>query len=85
MYTLHSIVGRPLLKPGENTDGVVLKDVMVCDETTEHRSMLELTYPLKEGTVENWDDMMLVWDYAFNEKLHLKDFSEKNILLTEAA
>ncbi len=47
--------------------------------------MLELSYPLKEGIVNNWDDMELVWDHAFKNKLGLDDLSTRNILLTEAA
>lgn len=58
---------------------------MICDETTDYRSMLELSYPLREGIVGNWDDMELVWDYAFSQKMKMTDLNEKNILLTEAA
>lgn len=58
---------------------------MICDETTNYRAMLELSYPLKEGIVSNWDDMCLVWDYAFQNKMKLGDLSNNNILLTEAA
>jgi actin-related protein 2 len=58
---------------------------MICDETTNYRSMLELSYPLREGIVNNWDDMSLVWDYAFQKKMKLGDLGDKNILLTEAA
>lgn len=36
--------------------------------------------------VSNWDDMKLLWDYTFSEKVNLKkpaDFAKRNILLTE--
>lgn len=66
-------------------DGAELKDIMLCDETTRFRSMLELAYPLSEGIVNNWDDMERVWDYAFKSKMKFGDFEERNILLTEAA
>lgn len=58
---------------------------MICDETTLYRSMLELSYPLKEGKVNNWDDMELIWEYAFQNKMKLGGLSDKNVLLTEAA
>jgi actin-related protein 2 len=58
---------------------------MICDETTKYRSMLELSYPLKEGIVNNWEDMELVWKYAFDKKMKINNFGERNILLTEAA
>jgi actin-related protein 2 len=85
LYTLQGIVGRPLLRSGDKIDGKELKDIMICDETTDYRSMLELSYPLKEGIVENWDDMSLIWDYAYQNKMNLGDLSDKNVLLTEAA
>lgn len=78
-------MGRPLLRSGEKVDGAELKDIMVCDETTKYRSMLELSYPLKEGIVNNWEDMELVWGYAFDKKLKINNIGDRNILLTEAA
>ena len=44
---------------------------MVGDEASQLRSMLEVVYPMENGIVRNWDDMKHVWDYTFNEKLHL--------------
>ncbi|CAI2372658.1 unnamed protein product [Moneuplotes crassus] len=85
LYTLQGVVGRPLIRSGEKVDGGELKDIMICDETTKYRSMLELSYPLIEGTVKNWDDMELVWEYAFQNKMNLGDLGDKNVLLTEAA
>ena len=79
LYTLQAIIGRPMLRSGEKIDGGELKDIMIWDETTDYRSMLELSYPLKEGIVQNWDDMELIWDYAFKNKLKLTDNSEYNI------
>lgn len=29
--------------------------------------MLELSKPVEEGTVKNWDDMELLWDYSFKK------------------
>lgn len=85
MYTLQGIVGRPLLRSGEKIDGGELKDIMICDETTNYRSMLELSYPLKQGVVTDWDDMELIWEYAFQNKMNLGGLDNKNVLLTEAA
>lgn len=42
---------------------------MVGDEASQLRSMLEVNYPMENGIVRNWDDMLHVWDYTFNEKL----------------
>ena len=56
---------------------------MVGDEASKLRSMLEVTYPMENGIVRNWEDMCHVWDYTFGpEKL---DIDPKNckIMLTE--
>ena len=45
------------------------QDLMVGDEASQLRSMLEVNYPMENGIVRNWDDMKHVWDYTFNEKL----------------
>ena len=44
---------------------------MVGDEASQLRSMLEVNYPMENGIVRNWDDMMHVWDYTFKEKLQV--------------
>ncbi len=45
------------------------KDLMVGDEASQLRSMLEVNYPMENGIVRNWDDMKHIWDYTFKEKL----------------
>lgn len=45
--------------------------------------MLELNYPMDNGMVRNWDDMIHLWDYTFGpNKLNI-DPKECKILLTE--
>lgn len=51
LYTLPGIVGRPLLRSEEKIGGVEIKSVMIADEANPVRSMLELSYPVKEGIV----------------------------------
>jgi len=59
---------------------------MIGDEAAPHRAYLNITYPLNEGRVSNWDQMELLWDYCFDKKLELPaDKSSKKILLTEPA
>jgi len=59
---------------------------MVGDEASPLRSFLEITYPLKEGKILNWEDMEALWDYCFDNKLKLpEDKKGHQILLTEAA
>lgn len=38
-------------------EDVQLKEIMVGDEASKYRSLLELSYPTEEGKVKNWADM----------------------------
>lgn len=55
---------------------------MVGDEASKLRSYLELSYPMENGIVRNWNDMEILWDHTFNEKLKI-DPKESKIVLTE--
>jgi len=76
------MVGRPILRSEEKVEGLEIKDIMVGDEASKLRQMLQISYPLEHGVVKNWDDVTHVWDYTFNEKLHI-DPKDSKILLTE--
>merc|ERR1711959_851342 len=78
-----SMVGRPILRFEEKIDNVELKDVMVGDKAAALRSFLDIKYPLDNGIVRNWDDMLHLYDYTFEEKLKINP-SECRIMLTEA-
>jgi len=59
------------------------QDLMVGDEASELRSMLEVSYPMENGIVRNWDDMVSLYDYTFGfSKLNINP-SECKLLLTE--
>jgi len=66
----------------EKVENVEIKDIMVGDEASKLRSMLEITYPLDNGIVRNWDDALHVWNYAFFEKMKINPKNSK-VLLTE--
>jgi len=56
---------------------------MVGDEASELRSMLEVSYPMENGIVRNWDDMVSLYDYTFGQsKLNINP-SNCKLLLTE--
>ena len=56
---------------------------MLGDDASQLRHMLELSYPMENGIVRNWEDMQHVWDYTFGEtKLNI-DPTDCKILLTE--
>jgi len=56
---------------------------MIGDEASELRSMLEVSYPMENGIVRNWEDMISLYMYTFGpEKLNINP-SECKLLLTE--
>ena len=46
---------------------IMFQDLMVGDEASQLRHMLEVNYPMDNGIVRNWDDMKHVWDYTFGK------------------
>jgi len=77
-----SMIGKPLMRYEEDFKDVELKDIMVGDECAKHRAMLETSYPIENGIVKDWEGMIHLWDYTFNERMKI-DPTEHNILLTE--
>ena len=61
----------------------VLKDLMIGDEASQLRSMLEVNYPMENGIVRSWEDMIHLYDYTFGpQKLDI-DPKGCKLLLTE--
>lgn len=58
-----------MLRFEEKIGDIELKPIMIGDEAAKVRSYLELSYPVDEGIVKNWDDMTLVWNHAF-QRVH---------------
>ncbi|KAJ5066287.1 actin-related protein 2-a-related [Anaeramoeba ignava] len=81
-YTYPSMLGRPVLRFEEKVEDVEIKDIMVGEEAAKVRNMLQISYPLENGIVRNWEDMEILYDYTF-EKLGI-DGPNNSILLTEA-
>ena len=80
-----ALIGRPMLRYAEKLENIELKPIMIGDEVVNVRSLLELTYPMKEGIIENEEDMGILWEYCIREKLGIKgDLKDRKILLTEA-
>ncbi|XP_014236275.1 actin-related protein 2 isoform X1 [Trichogramma pretiosum] len=84
-----SIVGRPIIRAANKIGDIDVKqelsvrDLMVGEEASKLRSMLEISYPMQNGIVRNWEDMCHVWDYTFGpEKMNINP-RECKILLTE--
>lgn len=73
-----------MLRTEERGDSEVeLKDIMVGYEASANRSYLDISYPMENGIIRNFEDMLHVWDYAF-QSLKIQKFHELGVLLTEA-
>ncbi|KAJ0972542.1 hypothetical protein J5N97_020501 [Dioscorea zingiberensis] len=76
------VVGRPLLRYEESLMEQELKDTMVGAACSEFSNQLDISYPVHNGIVQNWEDMSHVFDHAFFNELKI-DPSECKILLTD--
>ena len=56
---------------------------MIGDDASKLRSMLEVNYPMENGIVRNWDDMLLLYEYTFGPEKMKVDTKNTRILLTE--
>ena len=55
---------------------------MIGDKAFKNCNYLQVTQPMEHSIVRNWKDMKLLWDYTFDEKLHV-DTCLCKVLLTE--
>ncbi|KAH9525695.1 Actin-1 [Bulinus truncatus] len=62
--------------------GVGKDEFFVGSQLQENRELLALKYPIENGIVVDWDDMMKVWDYALYSSLSIKP-EEHPILMSE--
>ncbi|KAJ9455577.1 Actin-related protein 2 [Diplonema papillatum] len=77
-----AIVGRPILRSDEMIGEGVIKDIMVGQDCFDHRAALNVNYPLQNGLVKDWTDMMHIWEHTW-EKLGI-DPADTKVMLTEA-
>lgn len=77
------MIGRPMLRAEEDLLGdQVIKDVMIGQEAADMRSALDITYPVENGIIRNWDDMELIWNHVFHDRLGV-DPAGRKLMLTE--
>uniref|UniRef100_A0A3P8XFK5 Zgc:101810 n=1 Tax=Esox lucius TaxID=8010 RepID=A0A3P8XFK5_ESOLU len=78
-----ALVGRPVIRSNTKVGNIEIKDLMVGDEASECRSMLEVSYPMENGMVRSWEDMIHLWDYTFGPgRLNINP-PDCKVLLTE--
>lgn len=57
--------------------GFVGQDIVVGTAASEQRQQLEVTYPITNGIVQNWEDMGHIWDHTFYNVLKVRLFEQK--------
>jgi actin-related protein 2 len=79
-----TIIGRPALRYDQGlSGGPRLSDIVVGSAAVKDRSMLNLSRPIADGIVQNWDDLETIWSTVF-EEMNV-DTNGKSIVQTEAA
>ncbi|XP_034019893.1 actin-related protein 2-B [Thalassophryne amazonica] len=78
-----AMVGRPIIRSTAKVGNIEIKDLMVGDEASECRSLLEVSYPMENGMVRNWEDMRHLWDHTFGPNCLNINPPDCKILLTE--
>lgn len=84
-------MGRPILRAEEASisnvfagkNNVAFKDLVFGAEAKENRALLDISYPMENGIIRNWDDMTRLWEYTFKDQLGISDYRDHKILLTE--
>ena len=56
---------------------------MIGDEASQLRHMLEVNYPMENGIVRSWEDMIHLYNYTFGEQKLNIDPKNCKLLLTE--
>jgi actin-related protein 2 len=46
-----------------------MQDIVVGAACADLRHQLDVSYPVTNGIVQNWDDMGHIWDHAFYSEL----------------
>uniref|UniRef100_A0A8C2I4P8 Zgc:101810 n=1 Tax=Cyprinus carpio TaxID=7962 RepID=A0A8C2I4P8_CYPCA len=78
-----ALVGRPIIRSDTKVGNIEIKDLMVGEEASECRSMLEVSYPMENGIVRRWEDMLHLWDHTFGpQRLNINP-PDCKVLLTE--
>lgn len=85
---LPNLLGRPVMRADGMIAGKVgagqVEDLMIGDEANAARSVLQLSRPIQNGVVKDWEGMEAVWDYTF-KKLGIVNPADHKVLQTEAA
>ena len=73
-------VGRP--RVAGIMVGLEMRDAYVGTDAVSNRGVLDISYPVQNRTVTNWDDMTKIWHNAFYQELQVAP-EEHPVLLSE--
>lgn len=80
--TFPCIIGKPVLRFEETLCDQELKDIVVGEDCSRLRNQFEVSYPIKNGIIQDWEGMGHVWDHMLYEILKAEP-SECKILLSD--
>ena len=60
--------------------GAGQKDCYIGNQAQAKRGVLTLSYPVKNGVVESWDDMERIWQHVFDEQLQVPEIHALNAI-----
>ncbi|GFQ99219.1 actin, muscle-type A2 [Trichonephila clavata] len=76
-----SVVGRPRYIPV--VAGLKYRNLYVGGSAQARRGILSLTYPIRQGIIQDWKDLETIWDHTFNHLLEV-DPGEHAVIVSEA-
>lgn len=79
LSTFHSIIGRPNFQELVAAES---KEYYIGNDAYKNRGLLSFAYPIKRGTIEQWDDFCKLQRYGFENELRV-DPSEYPVHITE--
>ena len=68
---LPTLIGRPRYMYENWMVGMTEKDTFIGDQVQKKRDVLAINHPIEKGVITNWDDMEKIWQFMFNEELHV--------------
>lgn len=77
MFVLRKSIGRP--KHVRVMAGAVEGDKFIGKKAQELRGLLKIQYPMRNGVVENWDDMERLWQHLYTEELKTSSEDVNNL------
>lgn len=80
-YKVPSLVGTP--KHSRVMLSAPSTEKFFGDDAYKHRGLCKLTYPIQNGVITNWNDVIQLWQYLYSDILQV-DKTEHPVLLTEA-